>query len=227
MSEYQEKHTVARLIGAPPGYVGYEEGGLLTEAVRKEPYSILLLDEIEKAHQDIFNTLLQIMDYATLTDNNGKKADFRNVIIIMTSNAGAREIGKHKVGFGDLKVTEDAITSAIDKFFSPEFRNRLDSIVTFNNLDEKITLQIVEKAINEFKVQLKEKNISLAVTSDCMKWLAKKGYSPEFGAREIERLIDKKIKNFFVDQVLFGDLVNGGKAIADIVKDEISIKIAN
>ncbi len=224
MSEYQEKHTVARLIGSPPGYVGYDEGGLLTEAIRKSPYSVLLLDEIEKAHSDIFNTLLQVMDYATLTDNAGKKADFRNVIIIMTSNAGAREIGKAKVGFEERKVHGDAINEAVDRLFSPEFRNRLDSIVTFNNLEKSILVDIVKREIEKFKEQLVEKDVELTLTDNCYEWIAEKGYSPEFGAREIARIIQDKIKNFFVDEVLFGTLKNGGKAVADIENDEVEIK---
>jgi ATP-dependent Clp protease ATP-binding subunit ClpA len=227
MSEYQEKHTVARLIGAPPGYVGYEEGGLLTEAVRKTPHAVLLLDEIEKAHSDIFNTLLQVMDYATLTDNTGKKADFRNVIIIMTSNAGAREIGKRQLGFQERHIKEDAIDSAIDRIFSPEFRNRLDSIVTFNDLSEDVILDIVGKEIKIFADQLKQKNVTLEVSEECRKWLARKGYSREFGARQISRLIQEKLKSFFVDEVLFGRLTEGGYAIADIADDEITINIAD
>ncbi len=227
MSEYQEKHTVARLIGAPPGYVGYEEGGLLTEAVRKTPHAVLLLDEIEKAHSDIFNTLLQVMDYATLTDNTGKKADFRNVIIIMTSNAGAREIGKRQTGFHERHIKEDAIDSAVDRIFSPEFRNRLDSIVTFNDLSEDVVLNIVGKEINAFAEQLKLKKVTLEVTQECRKWLAKKGYSREFGARQIMRLIQEKLKGFFVDEVLFGRLTQGGYAIADIENDEIKVTIAD
>ena len=227
MSEYQEKHTVARLIGAPPGYVGYEEGGLLTEAVRKTPHAVLLLDEIEKAHSDIFNTLLQVMDYATLTDNTGKKADFRNVIIIMTSNAGAREIGKRQTGFHERHIKEDAIDSAVDRIFSPEFRNRLDSIVTFNDLSEDVVLNIVGKEINSFAEQLKLKKVTLEVTQECRKWLAKKGYSREFGARQIMRLIQEKLKGFFVDEVLFGRLTQGGYAIADIENDEIKVTIAD
>ncbi len=225
MSEYQERHTVARLIGAPPGYVGYDEGGLLTEAIRKTPYSVLLLDEIEKAHQDIFNTLLQVMDYATLTDNTGKKADFRNVIIIMTSNAGAREIGKKQVGFDERHVKEDAIDSAVERIFSPEFRNRLDSIVTFNDLDGDIILDIVGKEINRFAAQLADKNVTLEVTPECRKWLAGKGFSREFGAREIGRLVQDKLKKFFVDEVLFGRLTEGGRAIADISGDDVVISI--
>jgi len=227
MSEYQEKHTVARLIGAPPGYVGYEEGGLLTEAIRKTPYSVLLLDEIEKAHQDIFNTLLQVMDYATLTDNNGKKADFRNVIIIMTSNAGAREIGKKQLGFEERIVKDDAITSAIEKFFSPEFRNRLDAIVNFNNLGEDIILRIVKKEISLFQKQLEDKYITLTVTDSCYEHLAKEGYSPEFGAREISRLVQDRIKAFFIDEVLFGKLRDGGSAVADIDDGRVVIRVVS
>jgi len=225
MSEYQEKHTVARLIGAPPGYVGYDEGGLLTEVIRKNPYSVLLLDEIEKAHSDIFNTLLQVMDYATLTDNTGKKADFRNVIIIMTSNAGAREIGKRQMGFDERHVKEDAIDKAVDRLFSPEFRNRLDATVTFNDLSEEIILDIVGKEIDSFCAQLKDKKVTLEVTPECRKWLAKKGYSREFGARQIGRLVQDKLKSFFVDEVLFGTLSEGGNAVADIEGDEVKIRV--
>jgi ATP-dependent Clp protease ATP-binding subunit ClpA len=197
----------------------------MTEAIRKSPYCVMLLDEIEKAHSDIFNTLLQVMDYATLTDNNGKKADFRNVIIIMTSNAGARELGKRELGFGERVLKNEAIDTAVEKFFSPEFRNRLDAIVTFNNLNEEILLQIVKKEINAFTKQLSEKNVVLEITDSCLKWLGQKGYSKEFGAREISRIVQDKIKNFFVDQVLFGDLKNGGKAVADIENDDVVIKV--
>ncbi len=225
MSEYQEKHTVSRLIGAPPGYVGYDDGGLLTDAIRKNPHAVLLLDEIEKAHQDIYNMLLQIMDYATLTDNNGKKADFRNVVLIMTSNAGAREIGKPLVGFGERSVHEDALFDAVERIFAPEFRNRLDAIVKFNNLDHAIVLQIVGKAIRQFQAELEAKKVTLDVTPACMEWLARKGYSEEFGAREIARLVSSKIKDFFVDEVLFGRLATGGKAQADMKGDEVTIEV--
>ncbi len=225
MSEYQEKHTVSRLIGAPPGYVGYDEGGLLTDAIRKNPHSVLLLDEIEKAHEDIFNMLLQIMDYATLTDNNGKKADFRNVVLIMTSNAGAREIGKPLVGFGERNINRDAISGALENIFTPEFRNRLDSIVTFNNLDLEIMKLIVKKELGDFEAQLREKKVSVAVSDECITWLAGKGFSPLFGAREVGRLVQEKIKNFFVDEVLFGKLAEGGKAFIDIKDDEVTIKL--
>lgn len=224
MSEYQEKHTVARLIGSPPGYVGFDQGGLLTDTIRKTPYAVLLLDEIEKAHQDIFNTLLQVMDYATLTDNNGKKADFRNVILIMTSNAGAREITKQQLGFKKGSKKNDAVDKAVKKIFSPEFRNRLDNVVTFNNLDEKDIVKIVKKNIKEFQKQLKEKNITIKVTDGCCRWIAQKGYSQEFGAREISRLIQDKIKNHFVNAVLFGSLKMGGNAFISIRNDDIIIK---
>jgi ATP-dependent Clp protease ATP-binding subunit ClpA len=225
MSEYQEKHTVARLIGSPPGYVGFEQGGLLTDAIRKHPHSVLLLDEIEKAHQDIFNTLLQIMDYATLTDNAGKKADFRNVIIIMTSNAGARKLGKPIIGFEDRAVNTTAIDAAVEKAFAPEFRNRLDAIVKFNGLDVKIAEQIVRKNITLFQQQLMEKDVQLKLTPKCYRWLAEKGYSQLFGAREIARLIQDKVKTWFVNQVLFGELSHGGTVVADIKKDDVVLKV--
>jgi ATP-dependent Clp protease ATP-binding subunit ClpA len=225
MSEYQEKHTVAKFVGAPPGYVGYEEGGLLTEAIRRNPHSVLLLDEIEKAHADIFNTLLQVMDYATLTDNNGRKADFRNVVILMTSNAGAREIGKQIIGFEAKSINQDAVYTAVERIFSPEFRNRLDGVVNFNGLTHEVVLMIVKKAINEFSVQLQEKNVSLQATDRCYEWLAHKGYSQEFGAREIARLIQDKIKRFFVDEVLFGKLHGGGTAVVDIENDDVAVRV--
>jgi ATP-dependent Clp protease ATP-binding subunit ClpA len=225
MSEYQEKHTVAKFVGAPPGYVGYEEGGLLTEAIRKNPHAVLLLDEIEKAHADIFNTLLQVMDYATLTDNNGKKADFRNVVLLMTSNAGAREIGRQTIGFEANAINRDAVFPAIERTFSPEFRNRLDAVVNFNGLTDDVVLRIVRKAIDEFGAQLQEKKVELRVTDHCYEWLANRGYSPEFGAREIARLVQDKIKRFFVNEVLFGKLKEGGCALADIEDDEVVLHV--
>lgn len=226
MSEYQEKHTVARLVGSPPGYVGYDEGGLLTEAVRKTPYSILLLDEVEKAHPDIFNTLLQVMDYATLTDSAGRKADFRNVIIIMTSNAGARNMEKGSLGFESKNAKETAIPKAVEDTFTPEFRNRLDAIIPFNHLDEKIILKIVKKHIIDFKAQLKDKKVKLKVSPAAYKWIANKGYSRVFGAREISRLIQDKIKSQFVDEVLFGELAHGGSAEISVKDGEIAVKFA-
>jgi ATP-dependent Clp protease ATP-binding subunit ClpA len=225
MSEYQEKHTVSRLVGAPPGYVGYEEGGLLTDAIRKQPHAVVLLDEIEKAHPDIYNILLQIMDYATLTDNNGRKADFRNVILIMTSNAGARDIGRGLIGFGDRRVDESAVKDAVEKIFTPEFRNRLDAVVRFGHLSREIMISIVNKEMDSFKVQLAEKKVRLRVTGACVDRLAEEGYSREFGARNVGRLIEDKIKGFFVDLVLFGELSSGGSAQVDYRDGEYKLDI--
>lgn len=224
MSEYQEKHTVARLIGAPPGYVGYEEGGLLTDAIRKTPHCVLLLDEIEKVHSDVLNVLLQLMDYATLTDNTGKKADFKNVILIMTSNAGAKEVGKSMIGFGDRNVREDAINKEVERIFSPEFRNRLDEIVVFNQMDECMAVLIARKAIAKFEERLMMKGISLRVSEECYKWIAQRGLTSNYGAREINRIVQQDIKPYFVDEVLFGELSKGGIALIDRVEDKILIK---
>jgi len=226
MSEYQEKHTVSRLIGSPPGYVGYEEGGLLTDAIRKTPNAVVLLDEIEKAHPDIYNILLQIMDYATLTDNQGRKADFRNVILIMTSNAGARDIGKPLIGFGDQQVSSSALDEAVERAFSPEFRNRLDAVVHFNNLPMEIIERIVKKAVDEFAMQLAEKNVTLKVEDEVIRYLAIKGYSREFGARNISRLVEDQIKTVFVDEVLFGKLEHGGMAMARLENEKIVFDIS-
>jgi len=225
MSEYQEKHTVARLIGAPPGYVGYEEGGQMTEAIRKHPYCVLLLDEIEKAHPDVFNALLQIMDYATLTDNTGRKTDFRNTIIIMTSNAGVREMNKRVLGFDVATYNMDAVNKELERLFAPEFRNRLDAIVYFNGINKEMMRKIVMKKLNEFSKQLEEKNVQLVCTDACIDWISDKAYSPVFGAREVARVIQEYIKSYFVDAVLFGSLKNGGRAIADIMGDSVSITI--
>ncbi len=225
MSEYQERHTVARLIGSPPGYVGYDEGGLLTDAIRKTPHCVLLLDEIEKAHEDIYNVLLQIMDYATLTENNGKKVDFKNVILIMTSNAGAREIGRSMVGFGERRIDRGNILREVERVFSPEFRNRLDEIVTFNPLDKDMSMLITKTNIDRFKELLFKKNIDLEVTQKCYEWIAEKGYSSIYGAREILRQIEEHIKTFFVDEVLFGKLTEGGRAIADLNNNKIDITV--
>jgi ATP-dependent Clp protease ATP-binding subunit ClpA len=216
MSEYQEKHTVSRLIGSPPGYVGFEEGGLLTDAVRKQPHAVVLLDEIEKAHSDIFNILLQIMDYATLTDNQGRKADFRNVIFIMTSNAGARDIGKAMIGFGDREVSAGAIGEAVEKAFTPEFRNRLDAIVQFGHLSEKIMISIVQKELDAVRLRLAEKHVQLEVPDDAVALLAEKGYSPEFGARNAARVIEELVTTPLVDMVLFGELSSGGIARCEV-----------
>jgi ATP-dependent Clp protease ATP-binding subunit ClpA len=212
MSEYQERHAVSRLIGSPPGYVGYEEGGLLTEAVRKNPHAVLLLDEIEKAHQDIYNILLQVMDYATLTDNAGRKADFRNVILIMTSNAGARDIGKPLIGFGNRILDETVVSDAVNRAFSPEFRNRLNRVVRFSHLGNDILRMVVKKEIAEFIGQLEEQKVALEVDEEIYDYLANKTNSQEYGAREIERLVDDEIRSLFIDALLYGSLQNGGKA---------------
>ena len=225
MSEFQEKYTVSRLIGSSPGYVGYEDGGQLTDAIRKQPHAVVLLDEIEKAHSDIYNILLQIMDYATLTDNQGRKSDFRNVILIMTSNAGAREIGKGLIGFGERLVDESAVDSAVEKIFTPEFRNRLDAIVRFGHLSREIMASIVRKEIDCFARQLAEKKVQLAVTDACISQLATEGYSREFGARNAGRIIEEKIKSFFVDEVLFGSLSEGGSATVDWIDGEYKMKV--
>ena len=225
MSEYQEKHTVSRLIGSPPGYVGYEDGGLLTDAVRKQPHAVVLLDELEKAHPDVYNILLQIMDYATLTDNNGRKADFRNVVFIMTSNAGARDIGRSLVGFGDRVNDESAVDNAVEKIFTPEFRNRLDAVVRFGHLSREVMVSIINKELSAFQEQLDEKNVVLEVSKACVDRLAEEGYSREFGARNAGRLVEEKIKTFFVDEVLFGRLSGGGRARADYADGEYGIEI--
>ena len=227
MSEYMEKHTVARLIGAPPGYIGFDQGGLLTETIRKHPYSVLLLDEIEKAHPDLFNILLQVMDHATLTDNNGKKADFRNVILMMTSNAGSREMSSATIGFGDPKKGSGAKgKKALEKYFSPEFRNRLDGIISFNGLDMGIMEQIVDKFMAEFTIQLTSRKVELAYTDAARKWLAEKGYDPQYGARPLVRLIQTEIKDALADEILFGRLVKGGKVTIDLGEKKLIFKYA-
>jgi len=210
MSEYEEKHAVAKLIGAPAGYVGYEEGGLLTEKIRKQPHAVLLLDEIEKAHPDIYNILLQVMDYATLTDNQGRKADFRNVVIIMTSNAGASRIGTSGIGFGDRDVKSDVIMEEVKKTFQPEFRNRLNRIVVFNPMDEAMAERIADKKLNELREMLIQKKVEFVVRPEAKQLLAKKGTSTEYGAREMERIIGSEIKPLLVDELLFGSLKKGG-----------------
>lgn len=225
MSEYAEKHAAAKLIGSPPGYVGYEEGGLLTDVIRKTPHCVLLLDEIEKAHQDILNVLLQVMDYATLTDNKGRKADFRNAIIIMTSNAGARDIGKKLIGFGEREIQGEAIMDEVKKFFSPEFRNRLDKIVVFNKINDEMAMEVSRKQLNDFKEKLNSKNIKVNFTDKCIEFVAKTGTSQEFGAREISRVIGSKIKPLLVDEILFGKLSNGGECTIDIKEDEFILII--
>jgi ATP-dependent Clp protease ATP-binding subunit ClpA len=226
MSEYMEKHAVSRLIGAPPGYVGFEQGGILTDSIRKHPHSILLLDEIEKAHMDLYNILLQVMDYATLTDNNGKSADFRNVILIMTSNAGAREMDANNIGFGSQTAQTDSKgLKAVEKTFSPEFRNRLDNIVQFNHLSKQVMEMIVDKNMNELKTMLKTKDISLTYSAKARTYLALKGYDPKFGARPLARLIQKTIKDKLTDEILFGKLEKGGKLSIGLKNDALSFTI--
>jgi len=214
MSEYMEKHTVSRLIGAPPGYVGFDQGGLLTDAINKSPYAVLLLDEIEKAHPDLFNILLQVMDHATLTDNNGRKADFRNVILIMTTNAGAREMSGAPLGFGAQSNVGKG-KEAIEKMFSPEFRNRLDAMITFNSLSMEVIEKVVDKFIMELDEQLNEKKVFLHLTAKARRWFAERGYDPTFGARPMARLIQNEIKRVLADDILFGKLQNGGKVTVD------------
>jgi len=214
MSEYMEKHSVSRLIGAPPGYVGYDQGGILIEQVRKHPYAVLLLDEIEKAHSDVFDVLLQVMDHATLTDNQGREADFRHVTLIMTSNAGAREMASRAIGFTEGRRGDGH--QEIEKLFSPEFRNRLDEIVRFDTLAEEVMERIVDKFVGHLEAQLRERKIEIEVLPAARKRLAKKGYDPDFGARPLERLIQKEIKNPLTDEVLFGRLKGGGRVVVDV-----------
>ncbi len=209
MSEYMEKHAVARLIGAPPGYVGFDQGGLLTESIRKHPYSVLLLDEIEKAHPDIFSILLQVMDHSTLTDNSGRKADFRNVIIIMTSNAGTREMSAAPIGF--VAQTKGREQKALKSLFSPEFRNRLDASISFNALDAKSVEKVVDKLITELQLQLAERKVKVSLTAAARSWLARTGYEPAYGARPLRRLILKEVGDTLTDEILFGELVGGGE----------------
>ena len=214
MSEYMEKHSVSRLIGAPPGYVGYDQGGILIEQVRKNPYAVLLLDEIEKAHSDVFDVLLQVMDHATLTDNQGREADFRHVTLIMTSNAGAREMASRAIGFTEARRGDG--NQEINKLFSPEFRNRLDEIVYFQSLSEEVMERVVDKFVTQLEVQLAERKIRIELRPPARKRLAKKGYDPDFGARPLDRLIQKEIKNPLTDEVLFGRLKGGGRVVVDV-----------
>lgn len=223
MSEYMERHTVSRLIGAPPGYVGYDQGGLLTEAIRKHPHAILLLDEIEKAHPDIFNILLQVMDYGNLTDNNGRKADFRHVVIVMTTNAGAENLERGIIGFAEQDVQQENV-SAIKRYFSPEFRNRLNATVQFKYLDNVTILKVVDKFVRELRDQLQEKNVKLSVTPAAKQWLAKKGYNQKMGARPMARLIEERLKIPLADEILFGHLVAGDEVEAGVEKGELKIR---
>ncbi len=227
MSEYGEKHAVAKLIGAPAGYVGYEEGGLLTEEIRKNPSAVLLLDEVEKAHPDIFSVLLQVMDYATLTDNQGRKADFRNVVLIMTSNAGANRIGKKSIGFNAGYQDDGILMEEVKKTFQPEFRNRLNKIVIFNGMDDDMAKRIVDKKLNELRIMLERKKITLNVDGEAKELILKRGISYEFGAREIDRIIRNDIKPLFVDDILFGSLKDGGSLKLTVKDGEFCVDAKN
>ncbi len=224
MSEYMERHTVSRLIGAPPGYVGYDQGGLLTEAINKTPHCILLLDEIEKGHPDVFNLLLQVMDHGTLTDNNGRKADFRNVILIMTTNAGAENINRASIGFTEQDHSTDGL-EAIKKTFTPEFRNRLDAVIQFNALTPQVITSVVDKQLTELQAQLDERKVQIEVNKSAREWLAEKGYDKLMGARPMARLVQEKIKKSLAEDILFGKLINGGLVKIGVKGGELSFKI--
>jgi ATP-dependent Clp protease ATP-binding subunit ClpA len=221
MSEYMERHAVSRLIGAPPGYVGFDQGGLLTDAVIKNPHSVVLLDEMEKAHTDVYNILLQVMDHGTLTDNNGRKVDFRNIVLVMTTNAGVQAVSRKSIGFKQQDHSHDAM-SEINKTFSPEFRNRLDGIVWFNHLDQEVILQVVDKFIIELQAQLDVKGVSLEVTDKAREWLAKEGYDKAMGARPMARIIKEKLKKELASELLFGELSQGGEVKVGLKKGELS-----
>jgi ATP-dependent Clp protease ATP-binding subunit ClpA len=221
MSEYMERHAVSRLIGAPPGYVGFDQGGLLTEAITKKPHCVLLLDEIEKAHPDIFNILLQVMDHGQLTDNNGRKADFRNVIIVMTTNAGAADLQRNSIGFNDNKQAGDEMME-IKRMFTPEFRNRLDSVISFRSLDESVIIRVVDKFLMQLEEQLHEKKVDVTFSDSLRKMLARKGFDPLMGARPMQRLIQDTIRKALADELLFGKLTSGGKVSVDLDdKDQV------
>ena len=232
MSEYMEKHAVARLIGAPPGYVGFEQGGQLVDAVRTHPYSVVLLDEIEKAHPDVYNILLQVMDHATLTDNSGRKADFRNVVLILTSNAGSREMSTTAIGFTDGAIgdeRDDALRrvaagkskAAVERVFTPEFRNRLDAIVTFSALTPEVMETIVEKFILQLEAQLAERHVAITLTPEARAWLAKKGYDPVYGARPLARVVQQEVRDPLTDELLFGRLEHGGTVTIGVASDRL------
>jgi ATP-dependent Clp protease ATP-binding subunit ClpA len=222
MSEYMERHTVSRLIGAPPGYVGYDQGGLLTDAALKNPHAIVLLDEIEKAHPDVFNLLLQVMDHGTLTDNNGRKADFRNIILVMTTNAGAEEMSRPSIGFTKQDHSQDN-EAALKRMFSPEFRNRLDAVVQFAPLHERVILNVVDKFLVELELLLEAKKVRLEVDDKARKWLAEKGFDAKMGARPMARVINDQIKKPLADEVLFGDLANGGTVKVTVNKSGLKL----
>jgi ATP-dependent Clp protease ATP-binding subunit ClpA len=223
MSEYMEKHAVARLIGAPPGYVGYDEGGQLVEKIRRQPHAVLLLDEIEKAHRDLFDILLQVMDHATLTDNHGREADFRHVILIMTSNAGAREMAKAPIGFSGAKKSG---MPEVERLFSPEFRNRLDEIVTFQGLTPEVMGRVVDKFVAELRAKLRERKVELELTPAARDFLAERGYDPDFGARPLARVLQTELEDKLASELLFGKLAKGGKVTADRGEDALVFRFA-
>jgi len=225
MSEYMERHTVSRLIGAPPGYVGFDQGGLLTDAILKHPHAVLLLDEIEKAHPDVFNLLLQVMDHGTLTDNNGRKADFRNVILVMTTNAGAEQMDRASIGFTTQDHSSDGL-EIIKRMFTPEFRNRLDAIVQFKPLTPVTIAQVVDKFLIELEAQLESKKVTLEVDDEGRCWLAAHGYDPRMGARPMARIIQENIKRRLAEELLFGRLVNGGHVVVTVQDDGLRVEIA-
>jgi ATP-dependent Clp protease ATP-binding subunit ClpA len=218
MSEYMERHTVSRLIGAPPGYVGFDQGGLLNEAITKHPHCVLLLDEIEKAHPDVFNLLLQVMDHGTLTDNNGRKADFRHVIIVMTTNAGALEMARPSIGFTHADNASDGL-EAIRRIFTPEFRNRLDAVIQFAALDPPTIERVVDKLIVEVEMQLEQKGVTITLDDAARRWIAKEGYDPKMGARPMARTIQEHIKRPLAEELLFGRLAGGGHVRVSVSQD--------
>jgi ATP-dependent Clp protease ATP-binding subunit ClpA len=219
-----EKHTVSRLIGAPPGYVGFDQGGQLTDAVNKHPYCVILLDEIEKAHPDIYNILLQVMDHATLTDNNGRKSDFRNVILIMSSNAGSREMALGKIGFGDSIADSKDGKKALERVFTPEFRNRLDATVFFSALPVEVIRKVARKFLDELEGQLQEKKVAIEVSPAAIDWFVEHGYDKAMGARPMARLVQNTLKAPLANEILFGKLTNGGVAHVDVKNGEITIE---
>jgi ATP-dependent Clp protease ATP-binding subunit ClpA len=223
MSEYMEKHTVSRLIGAPPGYVGFDQGGQLTDAINKHPYSVVLLDEIEKAHPDLYNILLQVMDHATLTDNNGRKSDFRNVILIMSSNAGSREMAAGRIGFGDSVADSKDGKKALERVFTPEFRNRLDATVFFDALPVEVIRKVARKFLDELDGQLAEKKVELEVSPAALDWFVEHGYDKAMGARPMARLVQSTLKAPLANEILFGKLASGGTARVDVKDGAIDI----
>jgi ATP-dependent Clp protease ATP-binding subunit ClpA len=233
MSEYMERHTVSRLVGAPPGYVGYDRGGLLTEAVSKSPHAVLLLDEIEKAHPDVFNLLLQVMDHGSLTDTNGKRTDFRHVILLMTSNVGARELAARTPGFGgggngagDLEARESDSARAVEKLFSPEFRNRLDARLRFQPLTPPVMERIVDKLVDELELQLADKKVRIRLTDAARTLLAEKGHDPAFGARPLARVLEETVKRPLTEELLFGELAGGGTVTVRAHRGEITLDLS-